>query len=142
MTAKFYSVDGDSFTSKPIYDEEELSNAVLETIKYYKERYEKVAEENKRLLLKGKEAASEELKGEIKYLKHRLALSYGSFASQKEKEAYANFQERHMHDRLTSRANGGKCPYLIPNSVGIGTILHVKCPICGEEEDITDDSVW
>ncbi len=142
MTTKFYSVDGDSFTSKSIYDEEELSNAVLETIKYYKERYEKIAEENKRLLLKGKEVANEELKDEIKYLKHRLALSYGSFASQKEKEAYADFQERHMHDRLTSRANGGKCPYLIPTSVGIGTILHVKCPICGEEEDITDDSVW
>ena len=142
MNAKFYSIDGDSFTSKPIYDEEELSNAVLETIKHYKERYKEVAEENKRLLLKGKEVANEELKGEIKYLKHRLALSYGSFASQKEKEAYADFQERHMHDRLTSRANGGKCPYLIPTSVGIGTILHVKCPICGEEEDITDDSVW
>ena len=47
-----------------------------------------------------------------------------------------------MHDRMYSKINGGKSPYLIPNNTGIGTILHVKCQICGEEEDITDMEVW
>lgn len=86
--------------------------------------------------------ADETLKSQIASLKERLSFSYGEFSSQKEKDAYDDFTERHMHQRMTLRAQGGKAPYLIPTGTGIGTILYVKCPICGEEENITDMEVW
>ena len=47
-----------------------------------------------------------------------------------------------MHNRAESKANGGRRPYLIPTGTGVGVILKVVCPICGESEDITDTEVW
>ena len=79
---------------------------------------------------------------QINNLKEQLNLSYGKFSSQKELEAYHDFEKRHMHDRLTSRYNGGRAPYLIPTGNGIGTVLKVVCPICNESEDITDIGAW
>ena len=37
--------------------------------------------------------------------------------------------------------NGNKFVYTIIET-GIGPIIKVKCPICGEEEDITDSESW
>ena len=138
----FRVIHTDSMKSCEVFDEKELSQMVFNSIEYYKNRADRIAKDNKDLREKGLEMAEEGLKNQITRLEERLKMSYGEFASQKEKDRYEDFTKRHMHDRATSRANGGKCPYLIPTGTGIGTILHVKCPICGEEEDITDGDVW
>jgi len=138
----FHIYDTENNTYSTIYDEEELSNAVFNSIKYYREQTEHFAEKNKEWRENAIEKVNDELKQEIASLKLQLSMSYGEFSSQHEKDAYLNFQERHMHDRLTSRAHGGMRPYLIPTHTGIGTVLKVVCPICGQEEDITDMEVW
>lgn len=83
-----------------------------------------------------------QLHQKITSLQERLALSYGEFASQKEKEAYDNFNKKHMHERLLFKYNNGRIPYIIPTHVGIDTVLTVVCPICGETENITDTEAW
>ena len=136
----FYQVKNNKFTQ--VYDEKELTEMVLNSVQYYRERAEYLGAKNKELHEHALEMANEELKDEIHTLKERLRLSYGEFASQKEKEAYKQFEEEHMHDRQTSKYNGGRAPYLIPTYVGIGTNLEVVCPICGEKKNITDTEAW
>lgn len=138
----FHVADYTSKNFTKVYNEDELANAVYDNVKYYRERAEELRQRNKELYDDAKKIVDEDLQKENEYLQQQLSMSYGHFSSQKEKDAYNNFELRHMHERLTSRAQGGKCPYLIPTGTGIGTILHVKCPICGEEEDITDMKVW
>ena len=138
----FSSIDAETMKITTIYDEKELSKIVFDSIQYYKEQ----ADHWKRMYTlwrkHGLEQANEELIDEIQSLQERLKLSYGEFASQKEKDAYKDFEQRHMHDRLTSKYNGGRAPYLIPTGTGIGINLQVACPICGEKEDITDTGAW
>ena len=138
----FNTIDTETMKVSKIYDEKELSQLVFDSIQYYREQ----ADHWKRMYLlwrkHGQEQANDELKNEIQSLHERLNMSYGEFSSQKEKDAYKDFERRHMHERLTMKIQGGKCPYLIPTGTGIGTHLEVVCPICGEKENITDTSVW
>jgi regulator of replication initiation timing len=127
---------------KEIYTEEELTKAVHDSIEYYRKRAEELKEENNQLRASADEVVRKDYEDQINSLTTRLALSYGEFSSAKEKNAYFDFENRHMHDRLTSRANGGRTPYLIPTGTGIGTLLTVVCPICGEKENITDMEAW
>ena len=55
---------------------------------------------------------------------------------------YNKFVNEHLIEREEHKCNGGRAPYIIPNHTGIGTIFKVKCPICGEEKDITDSEAW
>ena len=136
----FYSYkDG---TSTKIYSPTELTELVHNTVKYYEEKVEELKEKNKQLYADAESIVRKDYEKQINNLKEQLRLSYGEFASQKEKEAYDEFEKEHIHDRLSSRYNGGRAPYLIPTGTGIGTILKVVCPICGESKDITDNSVW
>ena len=137
----FYSVRNDNKFIK-IYDEKELSQAVLDTIEYYRQRAEDLGARNKELHEHALEMANKELKDEIRTLKQQLDLSYGQFASKKEKEAYDEFEKEHLHERLTMKIQSGKAPYLIPTYVGVGTNLEVVCPICGEKKNITDTEAW
>lgn len=121
---------------------QEIGKSIEDVIQYYKERADKFQQINLDLHKHAKEYVDNELKQENERLRARLALSYGEFASQKEKDKYLNFEHKHLHDRLTSKYNGGRAPYLIPTGVGFGTSLIVKCPICGEEQDITDTEAW
>lgn len=133
----FWTTDGEH--PQKIYDEKELSDAVFDTIKWYKDCNKEIAEHNQKLHDDAVSIVRAEYEDQIKYLKERLAMSYGEFASQKEKEAYDQFEKEHMH---ISRYHGGRVPYLIPTGTGIGTHLEVVCPICGEKKDITDTGVW
>lgn len=138
----FRTYDTETLKSSVVYSEEELSTAVKDTVNYYEteaKRYKKLYTEWKK---KGMELANDELIDQIQALTEQLRLSYGSFSSQKEKDRYLQFEQRHMHNRAESKANGGRAPYLIPTGTGIGTVLKVVCPICGESEDITDTEVW
>ena len=136
----FYSYkDGMSTT---ICSSAELTALVHNTVKYYEEKVEERKKKNKQLYADAESIVRKDYEKQINNLKEQLSLSYGSFASQKELEAYRDFEKRHMHDRLTSRYNGGRTPYLIPTGNGIGTVLKVVCPICNESEDITDIGAW
>jgi hypothetical protein len=136
----FWATDGEH--PQKIYDEKELSNAVFDTIKWYKDCNKKIAERNQKLHDDAEVIVRHEYEAEIAHLKERLSMSYGEFSSQKEKDAYNDFEQRHMHERLTTKSQGGKAPYLIPTGTGIGTHLEVVCPICGAKENITDLEVW
>ena len=138
----FNTYDTETRKTSVIYDENELATAVTDTIQYYKEMYKKVKEENKKLTDDAYVVVYKKVQDEIQSLHQRLRLSYGEFSSQKEKDRYKQFEQKHMHNRLESKANGGRAPYLIPTGTGIGVILKVVCPICGESEDITDTEVW
>jgi hypothetical protein len=125
-----------------VYSKEELSNAITNTIEYYQHTVDALRKTNQRLIDDADAIVEECYKKDIETLKERLRLSYGQFTSQKELDAYNDFTRRHMHDRLTSKYNGGRAPYLIPTDTGFGTHLKVVCPICGESEDITDTEAW
>ena len=136
----FYSYkDGINTT---VCSSDELTELVHNTVKYYEERVEELTKKNKQLYADAESIVRKDYEKQINYLTKQLSLSYGNFASQKEKEAYDEFEKEHMHDRLTSRYNGGRAPYLILTRTGVGTNLKVVCPICGESKDITDTSVW
>lgn len=136
----YYTVKNEQV--KAIYDEDELAQAVFNTIKWYKDCNKNLALRNQKLHDEAEEVVRHEFEAEIAHLKERLALSYGEFASQKEKDAYKDFEQRHMHERQIMKIQGGRAPYLIPTGTGIGTHLEVVCPICGEKENITDWDVW
>lgn len=136
----FYSYkDG---MSTAVCSSAELTELVHNTVKYYEERVEELKEKNKQLYADAESIVRKDYEKQINNLKEQLSLSYGEFASQKEKEAYNEFEKEHIHDRLSSRYNGGRAPYLVPTGTGIGTFLKVVCPICGVSKDITDISVW
>jgi len=135
-----YDTDSREFTE--VYTAEELRDRVFNTVKYYEQQNEELHKTNQRLIDDAKAIVEEDYKKKIKALEERLRLSYGQFASQKELDAYNDFTKRHMHDRLISKYNGGRAPYLIPTAVGVGTHLKVVCPICGKFEDITDTEAW
>lgn len=127
---------------KTIYNKDELTTMVHNTIEYYEETNKRIGEINKKLKEDAQEVVRAEYEQRIAQLEEKLRLSYGEFSTQKEKDAYDDFEKRHMHERATMKAQGGKCPYLIPTGTGIGTNLKVVCPICGAVEDITDLEAW
>lgn len=125
-----------------IYNAEELSQIVADTVEYYQNETNRYMIQNKKLTEDAVKVVEKQYEDKINNLKERLSMSYGEFHSKKERSAYSDFVERHMHDRATSKANGGRVPYIIPIYTGIGCIKTVVCQICGESEDITDMEVW
>lgn len=125
-----------------IYNAKETADHIFDTITYYEESNKYLRERNKELHDNAETIVRKEYEEKIAQLEKKLQLSYGSFSSQKEKDAYNDFEQRHIHERLTMKSQSGKAPYLIPTGTGIGTHLEVVCPICGEKEDITDTEVW
>jgi len=136
----FYSYkDG---ISTQVCSSTEITDLVHNTVKYYEELVTELRERNKELYKHAEEIVRKDYEKQINNLKEQLRLSYGEFTSQKELDAYNEFEKEHMHNRETSRYNGGRAPYLIPHYGGIGRTLKVVCPICGESKDITDMENW
>ena len=77
-----------------------------------------------------------------KELKHTLRNSLMNM-SDKEYEADRQFRTRHwaMHNGGKSKCDGNTYWYEL-SGTGIGTCIKIKCPICGEEKDITDTDSW
>ena len=63
--------------------------------------------------------------------------------SDKETENRLKFIERHykLHNNGKFKAIGNTYIYSLTGT-GLGTLITIKCPICGEEEDITDTNSW
>ena len=74
-------------------------------------------------------------------LKERLRFSIASVYSEKERDAYHSFVTKHLTCRQ-NKIDSGKLPWIKQVSTGIGIATTIRCPVCGEQEDITDTSVW
>ena len=64
--------------------------------------------------------------------------------SDKEAEAEYNFRQRHYEQcalPLNSKSAGSTYIYELTGT-GLGTIIKITCPICGQSEDITDLDSW
>lgn len=139
----FYSIDLEHGShTKKIYNKEELSTAIFNSIEYYENQIARLKEQNDKLIADAAAVVRAQYEQEIANLKHSLSLSYGEFYTEKEKSDYLQFVEDHMHDRETSKYNGGRAPFLIPHYNGIGRTLNVVCQICGKSKDITDMEAW
>lgn len=134
--------DTNSSKSFNVYNSKELQDAVANTFQYYEDYIERLRNENRRLKENAKEVVENSYKQQIANLEQRIRYSYGEFASQKELNAYENFVNKHMHNRMESAIEGGKAPYIIPTYTGFGCVKKVVCQICGKSEDITDTEVW
>lgn len=80
-----------------------------------------------------KEAGIKAKKDEIRSIQQRAI----TVLSPKEYERDKAFRDRHY--QLCK--NGSRFIYDLQGT-GIGTVVKIKCPICGAEEDITDIESW
>lgn len=121
---------------------EVLSKKVYDTLNYYQKRCEMLTKANQELMDNALARADAQLKEEIKRLNERLGLCVTKLASKKELDAYNAFICEHQRCRSFSKYFQNQIPYVIQHETGVGVISKVKCPICGEERDITDTEVW
>jgi 3-methyladenine DNA glycosylase Tag len=101
------------------------------------EQVQELRDDNARLRKRLKEYdQAEEIKSrdaEINSLHERSLM----MLSEKERNAQKAFRERHY----ASCKNGGHYVYDLVGT-GVGTAISIKCPVCGEEENITDYDCW
>ena len=140
MGVSVYDTDTSDFYE--VLSAKELSDKVYKSINFYQERADKLAKVNKELMNDALSRANDQLKQENTRLKERLRLCIVELNSEKELEAYNAFEKEHERCRSFSKYFQTQLPYVIQSSSGIGMISRAKCPICGEEKDITDMEVW
>ena len=123
-----------------VYSAEELSDIVKSTIEFYQSEAKEANERANKTYEEVKAQVKNDYREENEKLKEALQLSYGSFASLKEKESYDEFINEH---RACYKNN--KCtefPFIISIGTGLGISKTVICPICEKRKDITDTEVW
>lgn len=125
-----------------VFNAEELSKMIYDSVKYYQERINTLTKANEKLIDNALAHADAQLKKEIETLKERLSLCVTELASKKELDAYNAFVDEHQRCRSFSKHFQCQIPYVIQYGAGVGMISKVKCPICGEEKDITDTEAW
>ena len=140
MSFHLYDTDTKDFTE--IYQAKELSKKVYDTVKFYQDRADNLIKANQVLIDNARTYVDEQLKKENDELKRRLSLCIVELASDKELAAYNAFSKKHQDCRSNAKTFLGMMPFVIQNNVGVGNISKVKCPICGDTEDITDTGVW
>lgn len=129
-------------TNKFITMVEIPSDTLDEITKPFRERITELEQQNEKLLNDAESEKINELQYEIENLNKRLEMSVAELDSEKELKAYKKFCKKHEKCRLSSKANGGKAPYVIFYGTGLGSCKKVVCQVCGETKDITDISVW
>jgi len=79
------------------------------------------------------------LKEQIDDIRSRSLLIF----SKKESERDKAFRRAHydMHECDKNKATGNTYVYTLTGA-GIGTIINITCPICGQSKDITDIESW
>lgn len=108
-----------------------------------KELYEMKQEECRELRKRIEEFNKD---AEIVELNNRLNRAYKYSLmnmSEKEYEADQEFRNRHwqMHNGGQYKGKANTYQYELTGT-GIGTCITIRCPICGEEKDITDIDSW
>ena len=124
-----------------ICDPEDLAEMVLGTLNFYREEMEDAREK----AAKTREDVAKDIRNEHEeeneLLKQQLKFSIASVASEKELKDYIDFVNTHLMCRQT-KATGGALPIISQYATGIGICTKLVCPVCNEEWDITDISVW
>lgn len=95
-------------------------------VEYWKKKYEEYS----------KDEEVERLQSEIDRVRRNSLL----ILSDKERDSIQDFSRKHYekHGRLKTLNT-----YIYTLSgVGIGTTISIKCPVCGEEKDVTDTESW
>lgn len=62
--------------------------------------------------------------------------------TEKEVESETRFRDEHTHFRGTKMSLFHSTFQYEITGTGIGTILKIRCPQCGQEQDITDYDAW
>lgn len=62
--------------------------------------------------------------------------------TEKEAESEIRFRDEHAHFRGTKMSLFHSTFQYEITGTGIGTILKIRCPQCGQEQDITDYDAW
>ena len=124
-----------------ILEPQELADNVLQNLLFYKEEME----EARMIAARTQEEIAADIENkfaeENARLNQQLKFSIASVASEKELEEYNNFVSKHLICRQTL-STGGAAPIIMQHGTGIGVCTTLKCPVCLEEKDITDTSVW
>lgn len=104
----------------------------------YNRVYNENVELRQRLREYNKDKEIQKLQDQIKYMQsHSLC-----HLSDLEKERIYNFTNKHYELHKDGKKLTGSTYQYTLSGTGIGTIIEIKCPICGEEEDVTDTSNW
>lgn len=120
----------------------DVLNEIEKNCEVQEAQIKRLIEENRQLKENAKNIVDSELKNENDYLKHKLDMSVGELASEKELKAYKVFCKKHQKCLTSLRINNGKIPYVVFDVNGLGVCKKVVCQVCGEEKDITDINVW
>lgn len=101
------------------------------------DEYTRVCEENASLRQRMQEWRKDEEIQKLEVENTRLRCLSLHVMSEKEREDDQAF--RHAH--YESCHNGNDYEYELIGT-GIGTVIKIRCPVCGEHKDITDISNW
>ena len=106
-------------------------------LKAAQDEYDSLVELNESLRKKVAEwNKDEEIRKAVELAEYNRAHSLCQI-SDNEKKAERAFRDSHYK----SCKNGSKYLYELTGT-GIGTAITIKCPVCGEEKDITDYDCW
>ena len=132
------------YRANVLISDEDIDNIVAP----YRKTIEQLKEEVEQLKAGVTDGVIEELTGKIESLYHlrdelqkQIEMAYGSFASERERDAYNAFAKKHAKC-MKGKANAGKIPYIMEDYVGVGVCKKVVCQVCGKSDDITDIDVW
>jgi len=117
---------------------DDFDKTVEKLRKQYHQMEDRVKDMQSRLREFRKDAEIADANAEMDYIRRHALHIF----SDKERTADTAFRRRHyeMHTPHT-KASGNTYIYTLTGT-GIGTCVKVKCPVCGEEEDITDIGSW
>lgn len=140
----FYSTDFVTGETKKIYSPKELVKQLEDTLTYFEQNMMN----SRALANKTREELRQEVKkeyeNELKNLHEWQRLTLIHFNSQKEKEDYENFWNKHNKKHYGTQPRKAVLNALIlhPYGSGIGCGLVIECPECHEKKDITDSTCW
>lgn len=104
--------------------------------------FDRLIEENKSLRERIAKFNEAEVIAEQKAIAEDIRKRSLLVMTEKESDAEIAFRNAHNHYRgLKIGMYGSTFQYEI-SGAGIGTVLKIRCPVCGEERDITDYDAW
>lgn len=122
---------------KEIFEFDEAIQHMRDSYQWMKSQYENMQTQ---LSNWNKDEEIEKYRDQTRYLRSHSLCEL----SDKELQAKKDFMDKHWKkcaEPLNNKVAGNTYIYEI-TGVGIGTIIKIKCPICGESKDITDTSSW
>ena len=124
---------------KQLYTAADLAHIVEDNVEYYETWARRLEADNRKARDEVRAEMREEY-AEIQRLRDKLRFSPFSFASQKELDNYNDFQKR--HEKCMQSKNNTRDFYVKPYFTGFSVGVYACCPVCGDEEDISDIEVW